>query len=119
MTTSSQSERPARQSEPPATEQVVAHVRRLIEAASSVRASACPPSVSSRSEMVSALFYEQRRLTTARTRGLARPAQQHRSICQAIRAHDRERAQAAMNEHLRHAQQTQASERHSTLNSQL
>ncbi len=70
-------------------------------------------------EMVSALFYEQRRLTAARARDLARPAQQHRSIYQAIRAHDRERAQAAMNEHLRFAQQAQASEERSTFNFQL
>jgi GntR family transcriptional repressor for pyruvate dehydrogenase complex len=70
-------------------------------------------------EMVSALRYEQRRLTAARARDLARPAKQHRSIYQAIRAHDRERAQVAMNEHLRHAQQTQASEEGSSVNSQL
>ena len=40
-------------------------------------------------------------------------------IYQAIRAHDRERAQAAMHEHLRHAEQRQASEGHSSFNAQL
>lgn len=66
------------------------------------------PILASLVEMVSALFYEQRRLTAKRARELARPAQEHRKIYQAIRARDRERAKAAMDQHLRRAQATQA-----------
>jgi len=68
------------------------------------------PILASLVEMVSALFYEQRRLTAGRARDLARPAQEHRKIYQAIRARDRERAKTAMDEHLRRAQEAQASE---------
>ena len=75
-----------------------------------VAAASGNPILASVVEMVSGLFYEQRRRTAGRTRDLAQPAHQHRKIYQAIRAHDRERAEAAMNEHLRHAQKAQASE---------
>ena len=66
------------------------------------------PILASLVEMVSALFYEQRKLTAKRARELARPAREHRKIYQAIRARDRERAKAAMDQHLRRAQATQA-----------
>jgi len=75
-----------------------------------VAAASGNPILASLVEMVSALFYEQRRLTAGRARDLATPAQQHRKIYQAIRARDRDRAEAAMNEHLRRAQTAQASE---------
>jgi GntR family transcriptional repressor for pyruvate dehydrogenase complex len=75
-----------------------------------VAAASGNPILASLVEMVSALFYDQRRLTAGRARDLAPPAQQHRKIYQAIRARDRGRAEAAMNEHLRRAQKAQASE---------
>ena len=68
------------------------------------------PILASLVEMVSALFYEHRRLTAGRARDLARPAQEHRKIHQAIGARDRGRANAEMDEHLRRAQEAQASE---------
>jgi len=74
-------------------------------------AAACGnPILSAVVEMVSALFYEQRRATASQARDLRAPAHLHRRIYQAIRARDRGRAQAAMNEHLVRAQTAQASE---------
>jgi GntR family transcriptional regulator, transcriptional repressor for pyruvate dehydrogenase complex len=74
-------------------------------------AAACGnPILASVVEMISALFYEQRRQTAGQARDLRAPAHLHRRIYQAIRARDRERAQAAMNEHLLRAEQAQASE---------
>jgi GntR family transcriptional repressor for pyruvate dehydrogenase complex len=75
-----------------------------------VAAASGNPILASLVEMVSALFYEQRRLTAGSARELSRPAQEHRKIYQAIRARDRVRAEAAMNEHLRRAQTAQATE---------
>jgi len=75
-----------------------------------VAAASGNPILASLVEMVSALFYEQRRLTAGSAGELSLPAQEHRKIYQAIRARDRERAEAAMNEHLRRAQTAQASE---------
>jgi GntR family transcriptional repressor for pyruvate dehydrogenase complex len=68
------------------------------------------PILASVVEMVSALFYERRRQTADRARDLREPAQLHRRIYQAIRARDRDRAQALMNEHLLRAQTSEASE---------
>jgi GntR family transcriptional repressor for pyruvate dehydrogenase complex len=65
-------------------------------------------------EMVSAQFYELRRQTIGRARDLKESAEMHRRIYRAIRARDREAAQAAMTEHLeaaRHAQTLETSER--------
>ncbi len=62
-------------------------------------------------EMVSALFYERRRPTADRAYDLREPAQLHRRIYQAIRARDRNRAQALMNEHLLRSQKAEATER--------
>jgi GntR family transcriptional repressor for pyruvate dehydrogenase complex len=75
-----------------------------------VAAASGNPILASVVEMVSALFYERRRQTADRARDLREPAQLHRRIYQAIRARDRERAQALMNEHLLHAQTSEASE---------
>jgi GntR family transcriptional repressor for pyruvate dehydrogenase complex len=65
-------------------------------------------------EMVSAQFYELRKQTIDRARDLKESAEMHRRIYRAIRAHDREAAQAAMTEHLeaaRHAQTLETPER--------
>jgi GntR family transcriptional regulator, transcriptional repressor for pyruvate dehydrogenase complex len=64
-------------------------------------------------EMVSALYYEQRRATAgqASDRDLRDAADSHREIYQAIRAHDADAARRAMNEHLLRASAHQAQER--------
>jgi len=63
-------------------------------------------------EMVSALYYERRRetATLATDRNLRDAADLHRSIYQAIRTHDADRARAIMNEHLLHSAAFQAEE---------
>ena len=60
------------------------------------------PIIASLVEMVSALYYEQRRDTAARASGrdLRDAAEAHRQIYQAIRARDVEKARATMNRHL-------------------
>ena len=68
------------------------------------------PILASLVEMVSALFYEQRRKTAQHGRDLKESAHLHRAIYHAIRAHDAKRASAAMSEHLSVAQQAQALE---------
>jgi GntR family transcriptional repressor for pyruvate dehydrogenase complex len=68
------------------------------------------PILASLVEMVSALFYEQRRKTAQHGRDLKESAHLHRAIYHAIRAHDPRRASAAMSEHLSVAQQAQALE---------
>jgi GntR family transcriptional regulator, transcriptional repressor for pyruvate dehydrogenase complex len=64
-------------------------------------------------EMVSALYYEQRRetATQASDRDLRDAAESHRLIYQAIRRRDAEAAKSAMNEHLLKASEYQAQER--------
>jgi GntR family transcriptional repressor for pyruvate dehydrogenase complex len=52
-------------------------------------------------EAVTALFFEQRRVTIERARNLRESADAHRKIYQAIRARDPEAARAAMDEHIR------------------
>jgi GntR family transcriptional regulator, transcriptional repressor for pyruvate dehydrogenase complex len=68
--------------------------------------------VASLVEMVSALYYEQRRETAARAtdRNLRDAADLHRSIYQAIRKHDIEQAQTLMSRHLLHSAAYQAQE---------
>jgi GntR family transcriptional repressor for pyruvate dehydrogenase complex len=63
-------------------------------------------------EMVSALYYEQRRDTAARAtdRNLRDAADLHRGIYQAIRKHDIGQAEALMNRHLLHSAAYQAQE---------
>jgi len=68
------------------------------------------PILASIVEMVSALFYEQRRRTADRTRDLRETAEMHRQIYQAIRARDRARAESLMCEHLLSAERAQESE---------
>ena len=76
----------------------------------SVAEASANPILASLVEMVSALFYEQRRKTAQHGRDLKESAHLHRAIYHAIRAHDPKRASAAMSEHLSLAQQAQALE---------
>ena len=71
------------------------------------------PIVASLVDMVSRLFYEQRRETAQRAtdRNLRDAADMHRLIYQAIRARDVEGARHAMNEHLLRSSAYQAEER--------
>jgi GntR family transcriptional regulator, transcriptional repressor for pyruvate dehydrogenase complex len=77
-----------------------------------VAAASGNPIVASLVEMVSALYYEQRRDTAARAsdRDLRDAAQMHRRIYQAIRARDGETAGRAMHDHLLQASRHQAQE---------
>lgn len=71
------------------------------------------PMVASLVDMVSRIFYEQRRETAQRAtdRNLRDAADMHRQIYQAIRARDVEAARLAMNEHLLRSSAHQAQER--------
>jgi GntR family transcriptional repressor for pyruvate dehydrogenase complex len=75
-----------------------------------VAAASANPILASIVEMVSAIFYEQRRRTADRARDLREAAEMHRQIYQAIRARDRARAERLMCEHLLRAEQEQDSE---------
>jgi GntR family transcriptional repressor for pyruvate dehydrogenase complex len=77
-----------------------------------VAAASGNPILASLMEMVAALYYERRRETAARAsdRNLRDAADLHRSIYQAIRTHDAERARTIMNEHLLHSAAFQAEE---------
>src|SRR4029078_8805809 len=75
-----------------------------------VAAASGNPILASLVEMVSALFYEQRRKTLTNGRDLKQSAQAHRNIYHSVRAHDAKRARTAMSEHLSLAQQAQAPE---------
>lgn len=70
------------------------------------------PIVASLMEMVSALYYEQRRETAERASGdnLRDAAEAHRRIYQAIRTRDPDAARRAMNQHLTEALQYQKQE---------
>jgi GntR family transcriptional repressor for pyruvate dehydrogenase complex len=70
--------------------------------------------VASLVEMVSALYYEQRRETATRAtdRNLRDAADLHRGIYQAIRKHDVDQAQSLMHQHLLHSAAYQAEEEH-------
>jgi GntR family transcriptional repressor for pyruvate dehydrogenase complex len=59
------------------------------------------PILGSLIEMVSAMFYEQRKANVGAVRDLREAAEMHRAIYQALRDHDGDAAQAAMSEHLR------------------
>jgi len=77
-----------------------------------VAAASGNPIIAAVVEMVSALYYEQRRETAeqAADRDLRDAAEAHREIYQAIRAHDGDSARRAMNEHLLRARDYQAQE---------
>src|SRR5262245_17179673 len=78
-----------------------------------VAAASGNPIIAAVVEMVSALYYEQRRDTAARAsdRDLRDAANAHRRIYQAIRARDVDAARRAMNEHLLQASAHQRAER--------
>ena len=59
------------------------------------------PILASLIEMVSAMFYEQRKANVGAVRDLREAAEMHRQIYQALRDKDGDAAQAAMSEHLR------------------
>jgi GntR family transcriptional repressor for pyruvate dehydrogenase complex len=65
-------------------------------------------------EMVAALYYERRRETATRAtdRNLRDAADLHRSIYQAIRSHEVDRARTIMNQHLLHSAAFQEEEEH-------
>jgi len=77
-----------------------------------VAAASGNPIVAAVVEMVSELYYEQRRKTAeqASERDLRDAAEAHRKIYQAIRARDAAAARQAMNDHLRQASAYQAQE---------
>jgi GntR family transcriptional regulator, transcriptional repressor for pyruvate dehydrogenase complex len=75
-----------------------------------VAAASDNPILASIVEMVSALFYEQRRRTADLARDPRSVAEMHRQIYQAIRVRDRARAQELMFEHLSRAEREQESE---------
>src|SRR6185436_5933153 len=77
-----------------------------------VAAASGNPIVASLVEMVSALYYERRRITAERAvdRDLRDAAEAHRQIYQAIRARDVDRARKTMNDHLMRARSYQARE---------
>jgi GntR family transcriptional repressor for pyruvate dehydrogenase complex len=78
-----------------------------------VAAASGNPIIAAVVEMVSGLYYEQRRETATRAsdRDLRDAADAHRRIYQAIRARDAEAARRAMNEHLLQASAHQRAER--------
>jgi GntR family transcriptional regulator, transcriptional repressor for pyruvate dehydrogenase complex len=78
-----------------------------------VAAASGNPIIAAVVEMVSALYYEQRRETAARAsdRDLRDAAEAHREIYQAIRARDADLARKVMNEHLLKSRAYQAEER--------
>lgn len=78
-----------------------------------VAAASGNPIIAAVVEMVSALYYEQRRQTAEQASDidLRDAAALHRDIYQAIRAHDAEAARRLMNEHLVRASAHQAEER--------
>ncbi|MGB7623878.1 MAG: FadR/GntR family transcriptional regulator [Terriglobia bacterium] len=75
-----------------------------------VAAASGNPILSTLVNMVSELFREQRRQTIGRASDLKESAEEHRSIYQAIRAHDPERARRMMNDHLQRAERAQVIE---------
>jgi GntR family transcriptional regulator, transcriptional repressor for pyruvate dehydrogenase complex len=83
-----------------------------IEFHRSVAAASGNPIVASIVEMVSALYYEQRRetATMATDRNLRDAADMHRRIYQSIRARDAEGARRSMHDHLVQAQRYQSQE---------
>jgi len=75
-----------------------------------VAAGANNPVLTALIEMASSLFYEQRRITIEQARNLRESADMHRKIYQAVRTRDPDAARVVMEEHLRQAQSSQASE---------
>jgi GntR family transcriptional regulator, transcriptional repressor for pyruvate dehydrogenase complex len=85
----------------------LAFLRHDIRFHRAVAAASGNPILASLVEMVSALFYGQRRKTAERARDLRESADMHRAIYNALRARDVDRARQAMNEHLVTSQERQ------------
>jgi len=85
----------------------LAFLRHDIRFHRAIAAASGNPILASLVEMVSALFYEQRRKTATRAHDLRESAEMHRSIYNALRVRDVDRARQMMNEHLVLAQQRQ------------
>src|SRR5690606_26867508 len=75
-----------------------------------VAAASGNPILASLVEMVSAIFYEQRKKTARHSRDLKEAADHHRSLYNALRQRDPDRARQSMDEHLDLARQHQAAE---------
>lgn len=75
-----------------------------------VAAASGNPILASLVEMVSAIFYEQRRKTAAHGRDLKEAADLHRTLYNALRQRDPDRARRVMDDHLALARQRQAAE---------
>jgi GntR family transcriptional repressor for pyruvate dehydrogenase complex len=75
-----------------------------------ISAAANNPMLGAIIEAVAGIFFEQRRATIERAHNLRESADMHRTIYQAIRARDPERARQAMEEHVRQAQVAQATD---------
>lgn len=75
-----------------------------------IAAAAENPALSAMVEMVSSMFQQVRQRTIRWAQDLHQAAAEHRAIYQAIRAHDPERARAAMSAHLSRAEHTQITE---------
>jgi GntR family transcriptional repressor for pyruvate dehydrogenase complex len=85
----------------------LAFLRHDIRFHRAIAAASGNPILASLVEMVSALFYEQRRKTATRAHDLRESAEMHRSIYNALRVRDVDRSRQMMNEHLVLAQQHQ------------
>jgi GntR family transcriptional repressor for pyruvate dehydrogenase complex len=88
-------------------EEPLAFLRHDIRFHRAIAAASGNPILASLVEMVSALFYEQRRKTAGRAHDLRESAEMHRAIYNALRTRDVARARETMNEHLTLAQQRQ------------
>lgn len=88
----------------------LAFLRHDIRFHRAIAAASGNPILASLVEMVSALFYEQRRKTAGRAHDLRESAEMHRSIYNALRMRDADRSRQMMNEHLTSAQARQALE---------
>jgi GntR family transcriptional repressor for pyruvate dehydrogenase complex len=85
----------------------LAFLRHDIRFHRAIAAASGNPILASLVEMVSALFYEQRRKTATRAHDLRESAEMHRSIYNALRVRDVDRSRQMMNEHLVLSQQRQ------------
>jgi GntR family transcriptional repressor for pyruvate dehydrogenase complex len=91
-------------------EEPYAFLRHDIRFHRAIAAASGNPILASLVEMVSALFYEQRRKTARRAHHLRESAQAHRAIYNALRMRDVDRSRDTMNEHLALAQARQSME---------
>jgi GntR family transcriptional regulator, transcriptional repressor for pyruvate dehydrogenase complex len=96
-------------------EEPLAFLRHDIRFHRAIAAASGNPILASLVEMVSALFYEQRRKTAGRAHDLRESAEMHRAIYNSLRTRDVERSRETMNEHLTLAQERQSLEEATTM----